>query len=257
MGLTLRMSTTLMAGKTALVTGAANGIGAAIAELFGQEGARVWLLDKDKAGLVRRTDEFRKSGISAQMCLADLARPDEVVAAVAEIHREIPSLDVLVNNAGADPRRPFLEMTEEEWLRTLDTNLNAAYRCTRCVVPQMVEVRRGKIIQISSVTFHWGLKNLTHYISAKGAMVGFTRALARELGEFNIHVNCITPGAVLTEREARVATLEQAAAVVSLQSLQRRIVPLDIARTCVFLATELSDGITGQTINVDGGWVMH
>lgn len=247
----------LMAGKTALVTGAANGIGAEIAHRFGQEGARVWLLDKDESALNRQTKQLRTLGIQAEMCLVDLTRPEEVASAVAAIHHEIPSLDVLVNNAGADPRRPFLEMGEEEWLRVLDVNLNAAYRCTRCVVPQMVTRRKGKIIHISSVTFHWGLKHLTHYVSAKGALVGFTRSLARELGEFNIHINCITPGAVLTEREAQIATPEQAAAVVNLQSLQRRIVPLDIARTCVFLGTDWSDGITGQTINVDGGWVMH
>jgi 3-oxoacyl-[acyl-carrier protein] reductase len=247
----------LMAGKTALVTGAAKGIGAEIAHRFGQEGARVWLLDKDEVALNRETKQLRTLGIHAEMCLVDLTRTEEVAAAVAAIHREIPSLDVLVNNAGMDPRRPFMEMSEEDWLQVLDVNLNSAYRCTRCVVPQMVARGKGKIIHISSVTFHWGLKHLTHYVSAKGGLVGFTRSLARELGEFNIHINCITAGAVLTEREAQIATPEQAAAVVGLQSLQRRIVPLDVARTCVFLGTEWSDGITGQTINVDGGWVMH
>lgn len=247
----------LMLDKTALVTGAANGIGAEIARLFGQEGAHVWLLDKDETTLTRRTEELQTLGFHAQMCIADLTRSGEVASAFAAIHREISSLDVLVNNAGADPRRPFLEMTEEEWLRVLDVNLNSAYRCTRCAVPQMIKMGRGKIVNISSVTFHCGLKYLTHYVSAKGALVGFTRALARELGESNIHVNCITPGAILTEREAQIATPEQAAQVVGLQSLQRRILPLDIARTCVFLGTEWSDGITGQTINVDGGWVMH
>lgn len=244
-------------GKIALVTGAANGIGAEIARLFAQQGARLYLLDKDEPHLRQLADELNRTGAVASACVADLCRPDDVQQAIERIHREIDCLDALVNNAGADPRRPFLQMDEQEWARVLDANLNSTYRCTRLVIPRMVQRKAGKIVNISSVTFHWGLKNLSHYIAAKGALVGFTRALAREFGEHNIHVNCITPGAILTPREATIATPEQASAVVQMQSLQRRILPIDVARVCVFLATEWSDGLTGQTINVDGGWVMH
>jgi 3-oxoacyl-[acyl-carrier protein] reductase len=246
-----------MAGKTALITGAAAGIGAAIARKYCAEGARVWLLDKDEHSLRQVTEELQRQNAAAAMCVADITQLGQVDSAISAIHAQVGCLDVLVNNAGVDTRRPFLHMTEAEWLGMLDVNLNGAFRCPRLVVPPMVERGAGKVIQISSVTFHWGLKHLTHYISAKGGLVGFTRALARELGEFNIHVNCITPGAILTERESRTVTPEQAASVIQLQSLQRRILPEDIARTCVFLGTEWSDGITGQTINVDGGWVMH
>jgi 3-oxoacyl-[acyl-carrier protein] reductase len=246
-----------MSGKTALVTGAAAGIGAAIARKYCEQGARVWLLDKDERSLRQATEELRSQYAGATMCVADITRLDQVEEVVAAIHQQVGCLDVLVNNAGVDTRGSFLNMTEAEWLGMLDVNLNGAYRCTRLVVPPMVKRRAGKVIHISSVTFHWGLKHLTHYISAKGGLVGFTRALARELGEFNIHVNCITPGAILTERESRTVSPEQAASVIQLQSLQRRILPEDIARTCVFLGTEWSDGLTGQTINVDGGWVMH
>jgi 3-oxoacyl-[acyl-carrier protein] reductase len=247
----------LMTGKTALVTGAAAGIGAAIAREFCEQGARVWLLDKDEPSLRQLVQLLQGQMKPAAMCVADITNTDEVDAAITAIHQEIGCLDILVNNAGVDTRHAFLQMTEAQWLGMLDVNLNGAYRCTRLVAPRMVERRAGKVIHISSVTFHWGLKQLTHYISAKGGLVGFTRALARELGEFNVHVNCITPGAILTERESRTVTPEQADSVIRLQSLQRRILPQDIARTCVFLATEWSDGITGQTINVDGGWVMH
>jgi len=246
-----------MFGKTALVTGAGSGIGAEIARVFGQQGATVWLLDKNGPALEQMRDELQSKNVVAHICVADITRSDEVEQAIGSIHAGIECLDVLVNNAGVDPRRPFLEMTESEWTNILDINLNGAFRCTRLVVPLMVKRRSGKVINISSVTFHWGLKNLTHYVSSKAALVGFTRALARELGEFNVHVNCITPGAILTERESRTVTPEQAASVIQMQSLQRRILPLDVARTCVFLSTEWSDGLTGQTINVDGGWVMH
>jgi len=251
------MSTGLLAGKTALVTGAANGIGEATARLFSIEGARVWLLDRDESRLKAVVEELRDGGAQAQMLLADLTHPAEVEAAMQAVHGEIEALDVLVNNAGVDPRCNFLEMEEKDWLAVLDINLNGAYRCARLAAPQMIKRKSGRIIQISSVTFFWGLKHLTHYVASKGALIGFTRALARELGEFNVHVNCITPGAIQTEREARTVTPEQAAEVVALQSLRRRITPLDVARTCLFLATEWSDGITGQTINVDGGWIMH
>jgi 3-oxoacyl-[acyl-carrier protein] reductase len=247
----------LMAGKAALVTGAANGIGEEIAKLFAKEGARVWLLDKERDKLERVVDGLRGDGACVTMCVADLSRTEEVEAAIAGIFRATDTLDVLVNNAGIDPRQPFLEMKEEQWSEVLNVNLNGTYRCTRLVAPHFVKRRAGKVINISSVTFHWGMKFLTHYVSSKGALIGFTRALARELGEFNVHVNCVTPGAIQTERESRTVTPAQAAEVIALQSLQRRILPMDVAKVCVFLGTEWSDGITGQTINVDGGWIMR
>jgi 3-oxoacyl-[acyl-carrier protein] reductase len=247
----------LMQTKTALVTGAAAGIGESVARLFAEEGARVWLLDRDECRLRGVVDDLVKGGAAVSMCVADLCRADEVQRAIDGIHKEIASLDVLVNNVGIYPRLPFLEMTEQEWSRVLDVNLNTAYRCARLVIPRMVERRAGKVINISSVTFHHGAKNMTHYISAKGALIGFTRALAREVGEYNVHVNCITPGAIQGEGEARHVTPEEANAVLQFQSLQRRLTPIDVARACVFLATQWSDGMTGQTLNVDGGWIMH
>jgi len=247
----------LMREKTVLVTGAAAGIGESIARLFAEEGARVWLLDRDENRLRGVVDDLVKGGAVASMCVADLRRADQVQRVIDGIHKEIAFLDVLVNNVGIYPRLPFLEMTEQEWSRVLDVNLNTAYRCARLVIPRMVERRAGKVINISSVTFHHGAKNMTHYISAKGALIGFTRALAREVGEYNVHVNCITPGAIQGEGEARHATPEEASAVLQFQSLQRRLTPIDVARACVFLATQWSDGMTGQTLNVDGGWIMH
>jgi 3-oxoacyl-[acyl-carrier protein] reductase len=121
----------------------------------------------------------------------------------------------------------------------------------------MVRQRAGTIVNIASVTFFTGLAPLTHYIASKGAIIGFTRALAREMGEHNVHVNCITPGAIETEGERKLMSKEQADPVMALQSLKRRIGPLDVARVCLFLSSELSDAMTGQTLNVDGGWIMY
>jgi 3-oxoacyl-[acyl-carrier protein] reductase len=246
-----------MRSKTALVTGAAAGVGECIARLFAEEGARVWLLDRDENRLRTVVEDLVRGGAAASMCVADLCSAGEIQRAIDGIHKEIASLDVLVNNVGIYPRRPFLEMTEQEWTHVLDGNLNTAYRCSKLVIPRMVERRAGKVINISSVTFHSGAKDLAHYVSAKGALVGFTRALAREVGEYNVHVNCITPGAIQSEGEARHVTPAQANEVLQLQCLQRRLTPIDIARVCVFLATAWSDGMTGQTLNVDGGWIMH
>jgi 3-oxoacyl-[acyl-carrier protein] reductase len=122
----------------------------------------------------------------------------------------------------------------------------------------MVAQKSGKIVNISSVNFWLGKANLCHYGSAKGGVIGFTRALAREVGEHSIHVNCITPGAVEVEAEKQIiGPNDTVEGLLALQCLKRRIVPLDIARVCLFLACEWSDGMTGQTVNVDGGWVMH
>jgi 3-oxoacyl-[acyl-carrier protein] reductase len=138
-----------------------------------------------------------------------------------------------------------------------DINLKSVFHCTKLVMPHMVQQRAGSIVNISSVTFFLGLKHLTHYIASKGAIIGFTRSLAREVGEHNVRVNCVTPGAVETEGERKIVSKEQADSVMELQSLKRRIGPLDLARVCLFLSSELSDGMTGQTLNVDGGWIMY
>jgi 3-oxoacyl-[acyl-carrier protein] reductase len=121
----------------------------------------------------------------------------------------------------------------------------------------MVKQRSGAIVNISSVTFFTGLENLTHYIASKGAIIGFTRSLAREMGGHNVRVNCITPGAIETEGERKLMPKKESDKFMDLQSLKRRIGPLDVARVCLFLSTELSDAMTGQTLNVDGGWIMY
>jgi 3-oxoacyl-[acyl-carrier protein] reductase len=156
-----------MRDKTALVTGAAAGVGESIARLFAEERARVWLLDRDESRLRAVVEDLVKGGASASMCVADLCSADQVQRAIDGIHEEIGALDVLVNNVGVYPRQPFLEMTEQDWISVLDGNLNTAYRCTRLVLPRMVGRRAGKVINISSVTFHCGMKDMTHYISAK------------------------------------------------------------------------------------------
>ena len=240
-----------------IVTGAAAGIGAGVARLFAAEGAHVFLVDVDGPQVKHVATKLQEEGGSTFAFEADVRDRAAMASVVADAVSRFGRIDTLVNNAGVYPRQAFLEMTEDQWDAIQDINLKSVFHCTKLVLPHMIRQRSGAIINISSVTFFLGLKNLTHYIASKGAIVGFTRALAREIGEHDVRVNCITPGAVETEGERKIVSKEQADGVMELQSLKRRISPLDIARVCLFLASPLSGGMTGQTLNVDGGWVMY
>lgn len=247
----------LLAGKSAIVTGAAAGIGEAIAHLFAQQGARVCTLDRNGAAASAVAQAVDPTGQSAFAVPCDVRDREAVEAAVRSTVERFGSVDILVNNAGIYPRRTFLEMTEAEWDEMQAVNLKGVFYCTKAVVAHMTERRSGKIVNVSSVTFFKGMANLSHYVATKGAVIGLSRSLAREMGPYNVFVNCITPGAIEVETEKLVATPEQMAAIVVQQSLQRRLKPIDVARVCLFLASELSDGMTGQTVNVDGGLIMH
>lgn len=247
----------LLKEKVALITGAATGIGEATARLFASEGGRVFLLDRDAAKNEAAATSIRAESCFAQAATADVRDPVAIGAAVEKAIREFGRVDILVNNAGIFPRRKFVHMTEAEWDEMQEVNLKSMFHCIKAVAPHMLSQRAGKIVTISSVTFHLGTVDLSHYVASKGGVIGLTRSLAREFGEHNVHVNCITPGAIQTESEKNFVTDEQARSMVDMQSLKRRILPLDVARAALFLCSELSDGMTGQILNVDGGWVMH
>jgi len=238
----------LIEGKTAIVTGAATGIGEGIARLFAQQGARLVLLDRDS----ERNNAVARE-LKAQAITCDVSDSFAVEQAVLETG----PADILINNAGIYPRKALIETTEQEWDHMQAVNLKSVFLMTKAVLPAMLERGSGKIVNISSVTFHLGTANLAHYVASKGGVIGLTRTAAREAGPRNVHVNCITPGAILVEAERAVQTEEALHEIMNQQCLKRRLLPLDIARTCLFLASALSDGLTGQTLNVDGGWVMH
>jgi len=238
----------LLKGKTALITGSATGIGEGVARLFAEQGANLILVDRDGP---RNTAVAQSLNARARTCDVSSA------AAVQALAQDLGPVDILINNAGIYPRKPLLETTEEEWDHMQAVNLKSVFLLTKAILPAMIQRGSGKIVNMSSVTFHLGTANLSHYVASKGGVIGLTRSAAREAGPHNVHVNCITPGAILVEAEKAVQTEEALREIMNQQSLKRRLLPLDIARTCLFLASELSDGLTGQTINVDGGWVMH
>jgi len=246
-----------LTNKVALITGSGAGIGEGVAHLFAENGASVFLLDRDGQSNQAVAAAIRAAGRPAQAFTADVRQAAEIAPAVEAAISQFGRIDVLINNAGIYPRQAFLEMTEAQWDEMQAVNLKSMYHCLKLVLPHMVARRSGKVVNISSVTFHAGTANLSHYVASKGGVIGLTRSLARELGIHNVYVNCITPGAIKTEAEAKVLTDEQAKEIVGWQSLKRRLLPLDVARVCLFLSSELSDGMTGQCLNVDGGWVMY
>jgi 3-oxoacyl-[acyl-carrier protein] reductase len=247
----------LIKDKVAIVTGAAAGIGAGVAKLFAESGAHVFLADLDETGVKKVAADLNSAGGSAFGYAANVRHRDTMAKVVKDAIARFGRVDILINNAGVYPRQPFLEMTEAHWDTMQDINLKSVFHCTHLVMPHMVQQKSGTVVNISSVTFFTGLQNLTHYIATKGAIIGFTRGLAREMGEHNVRVNCITPGAIETEGERALMSKEQAAEFLVNQSLKRRITPLDIARVCLFLSSDLSGAMTGQTLNVDGGWIMY
>jgi NAD(P)-dependent dehydrogenase (short-subunit alcohol dehydrogenase family) len=233
-------------GRVAFITGAAAGIGAGIVDLFLACGAQVIALD--------RSPIERKDVLPVQ---ADVRDRDAIEAAVRAGAEQFGRIDILINNAGIYPRRAFVDMTESEWDEMLDTNLKSVFLCTKAIVPQMIRQGYGRIVNIASIHVFRAGANLSHYTASKSGMMGFTRSLSRELGVHGIHVNCVTPGAVKTEGEVLTAKPGEIEALVAQQSIPRRLLPIDIARVCLFLCCELSDGLTGQTINVDAGRMLQ
>jgi len=246
-----------MDGLAGIVVGAGRGIGEAVARLFAQQGAHTYILDRDLPGCRKVAESIVSSGGTATAFGGDVRRRGDVARWVESAIDASGRIDVLINNAGVYPRQAFLTMSEAQWDEMQEINLKSMFHTLQIVLPHMMARKSGKVVNISSVTFHLGMALLSHYVASKGGVIGLTRSLAREMGEHNIHVNCITPGAIKTESEAKVLTEDQAQAMMASQCLKRRMMPLDIARVCLFLSSELSDGMTGQTLNVDGGWVMH
>ncbi|MBN8850773.1 MAG: hypothetical protein BGO55_30280 [Sphingobacteriales bacterium 50-39] len=250
-------------GKVAIITGAGQSIGRAIAIRYSAEGAKVVVNYHSKPELADQVVQLiRQRGGEAFAYKADVSNELEVQQMVRETVEKFGTVHILVNNAAIDPRKVWHEISVAEWDEVMANNVRSQFICSKAVYPHMKQQRYGKIVNVSSVTFLTGQKNYVHYVASKGAIIGFTRALAREVGDDQITVNCITPGAVLTETEIEkvgsVAAQEKATEMLlKVQAIPRRMLTGDIEGLFVFLASEESDLITGQTINADGGWMMH
>jgi NAD(P)-dependent dehydrogenase (short-subunit alcohol dehydrogenase family) len=234
-------------GKVAIVTGGAQGIGAAIVSGLEAAGANVVVADLNPP----------EGGIRA-----DVASEEDVAAMIEETLERHGRIDVLVNNAGlyaSLEMRAFTEIPLEEWNRVMEVNVASMFLTSRAVVPVMREQGGGRIVNISSGTPFRGVPFLLHYVTSKGAIVAFTRALAKELGRDSIHVNCVAPGFTMSDGVmSHPEVIEKLRDVsVASRTLQRDQVPEDVVGAVVFLCTPAADFITGQTMVIDGGQYFH
>ena len=245
-------------GRVAFVTGAGGGLGEGICTSLAAAGAAVACADVVTGRAEKIARQMTEAGGRALALHADVADRASVEGAVARTAAEFGGVDILVNNAAIYPRRAWTEITEEEWDRVLAVNLKAYFLCARACYTSMKERGHGHIVNVSSVTFLIGFEMLLDYVSSKGGIVGFTRALAHEVGPDGITVNAIAPGAFPTDAEKihpdpegyNQWALDQ-------QCIKRRGTPQDIGSLVVFLSSDASSFITGQTVAIDGGWAMH
>ncbi|MFA4029636.1 MAG: hypothetical protein GDYSWBUE_000929 [Candidatus Fervidibacterota bacterium] len=244
-------------GKVAIVTGAARGIGKAIAKLLASLSSSVVIADIDGDAASRAVSEI---GNGMAICvISDLTKPEDVKRVVDEALRNFGAVHILVNNVGIYPRHDIERLSLDEFEAVMRVNLHSAFLCSMACLPIMKRQRWGRIINIASARFWAPDYGLLHYVASKGAIVGLTRALAHELGEYGITVNAVAPGGIATEDETKLDEERRRfiQGLIASQRIKRRLQPQDVAYLVAFLASEEAGAITGQTILVDGGWVMR
>jgi D-xylose 1-dehydrogenase len=243
--------------RVVVVSGGASGIGEAIVEAFSVQQARVAFLDIQHAAAEALTKRIEACGCPAPSYYhCDLTDVTAIQAKVREILERFQTVDVLVNNAGDDTRHKIEEVTSDSWDKTMAVNLKHEFFLAQSVIPSMKKAGRGSIINMSSISWVIPSKGLPVYVTAKAAIVGMTRTLAHEVGTHGIRVNCVMPGAILTERQKHLWFTEAyKAEILANQALKRMILPEEVARLVLFLAADDSSAITNQSYVIDGGWV--
>jgi 3-oxoacyl-[acyl-carrier protein] reductase len=247
--------------RVVIVTGGGVGIGKAYSNAVAKEGARVVVADIQEAEAKKVAADIKQTGGEAMAVAVDVTSPQKTQAMAEATLKQYGRIDVLVNNAGlysALKKKIFMEIDPEEWDRVMAVNLKGLFLCVKAVYPAMKQQGKGKIINISSGTALSGSPFFLHYVSSKAGVLGFTRALAREVGGDNICVNSIMPGLTISgSNQEGVMTPEQLADRRKKRCIQRDQYPQDLVGTVIFLASDDSDFMTGQAIGVDGGMNMH
>ncbi len=239
-------------GRVAIVTGAGQGIGRAIAEKLRAEGAGVIVADKNSETAAKTAAE-----IGGTAHVTDVSDQDQVSALVAAAVDQFGRIDILVNDAAIVPFVPWEELDFAEWRRVMSVNIDGVFLMCKAVYPHMKAAGYGRIVNIASNVVTAGTPNMAHYVASKGADFAFTRSLATEVGQYGITVNAVAPGLTASEGVLAGPHAEAFDFVVSLQSIPRRGVPADIAPAVAFLASEEAHWITGQMVTADGGHTRH
>ena len=242
--------------KTVLVTGAAKGIGRATAILFAKKGYNVSINYNQSHSEAQDLMKFMiKNGYSAAAYQADISKQDQATKLVQQTIDDFGGLDVIVNNAGIAQTKLFTDITEKDWQDIFDVNIKSMYLVLNAALPHLISQKSGKIINVSSVWGVCGASCEVHYSSSKAAVIGLTKALAKELGPSGINVNCVCPGVIQTQM-LDAYTQEELYDLKDRTPLGRLGTPEDVAKCIYFLASKDADFITGQILNVDGGFVI-
>lgn len=242
--------------KVIIVTGAGQGLGAAYARKLAEEGARVIVADVNEEKGRSVAEEITGKGHEALAIMTDVSWEESTRDLARSVMEKYGRVDVLINNAGIVSTiklKATEEITVEEWDQLMGVNLRGVFLCCKAVIPYMKAQKRGKIINISSSTVFKGKPHYIHYVTSKAGIIGFTRALAKELGEYNIRVNCVAPGYLKTEISRETTSIERQKAILNNQCVKRFGEPADILGLILYLASEESDFMSGQTLNIDGG----
>jgi NAD(P)-dependent dehydrogenase (short-subunit alcohol dehydrogenase family) len=243
--------------RVVFVTGGGSGIGASIVEHFCQQGARVGFVDIDEAASEALVAEVGKAGHAKPLFVkCDITDIPALRAAIAKVREALGPITILVNNAANDQRHPMDEVTPEYWDDRIAVNLKHQFFAAQAIHPDMAAAGGGAIVNLGSVSWMIGQGGMPCYTTAKSAVAGLTRSLARDLGPQNIRVNCVVPGWIMTQRQIDLwLNKESEAELMQRQCLKRKLVPADIARAVLFFASDDSGGCTNQSYIVDGGWV--
>ena len=249
--------------KVAIVTGAARGLGRSFSLRLAQEGAKIVAMNivlrpKDKEDLDETVKQIKAMGAEAIPFVGDVSVVKDTAAMAEAAVKAFGKVDILINNAAIYDglkRRPFYEIDLDEWDLVMKVNVKGAFLCTRAVFPYMKNQGYGKIVNIASEVFFTGSHGFAHYVASKGGIIGMTRALAIELGPHGIRINCVAPGFTDTEASRGIADVTKYDT--SKTPLGRVVKPEDLTGAALYLASTDSDFVTGQTILVDGGRVMH
>ena len=251
-------------GRVALVTGAAYGIGFAIAEAFARAGARIAFNCRSEQHLAKALADYRAKGIVAKGYIADVTREDEVQAMVADIERTLGTIDILVNNAGIIRRIPMEDMTAEDFRQVVDTDLNAPFIVAKAVIPGMKQKGHGKIINICSMMSELGRETVSAYAAAKGGLKMLTRNICSEFGGYNIQCNGIGPGYIATPQTAPLRERQPDGSrhpfdsfIIAKTPAARWGTPDDLMGPAIFLASDASDFVNGHILYVDGGILAY